>query len=51
MQEYFDPYVILFTFILFNYKFYFEYKRLVGCLLYFTTFLVGANFYYLIKLF
>ena len=50
MQEYFDPYIILFSFLLFNLKFDFKLYKLIGALVYFIIFLTGANLYYFIIL-
>ena len=49
MQEYFDPYIIVFSFLLLNLKFDFKLYKLVSSFLYLVTFLVGANLYYFIK--
>ncbi len=49
MQEYFDPYIILFSFLLFNFKFDFKLYKLTGVFVYLIIFLTGANLYYFIK--
>ena len=41
MQEYFDPYIILFSFLLFNFKFDFKLYKLTGVFVYLIIFLTG----------
>ena len=50
MQEYFDPYIILFSVLLFNLKFDFKLYKLISAFVYLIIFLTGANLYYFIKL-
>ena len=50
MQEYFDPYIILFSILLFNLKFDFKLYKLISAFVYLIIFLTGANLYYFIIL-
>ena len=43
MQEYFDPYIILFSFLLFNFKFDFKLYKLTGAFVYLIIFLTEVT--------
>ena len=49
MQEYFDPYIILFSFLLFNFKLNLNFKKTISLFLYLLIFLASTNIYYFIK--
>ena len=49
MQEYFDPYIILFSFLLFNFKLNLNFKKIISLFLYLLIFLTSTNMYYFIK--
>jgi len=49
MQEYFDPYIILFSLLILNLKFDLKRIKILGVFLYLVTFLFGANLYYYLK--
>ena len=49
MQEYFDPYIILFSFLLFNFKLNLNLKKIISLFLYLLIFLTSTNMYYFIK--
>ena len=50
MQEYFDPYIILFSFLLFNFKLNLNFKKTISLFLYLLIFLTSTNMYYFSKL-
>jgi len=50
MQEYFDPYILLFSLLLLDFKFEFKFEKVLSVFLYLSIFLTGANTYYLIRL-
>jgi len=49
MQEYFDPYIILFSLLILNLKFDLKQIKILGVFLYLFIFLFGANLYYFLK--
>ena len=49
MQEYFDPYIILFSFLLFNFKLNLNFNKIISLFLYLLIFLISTNTYYFIK--
>ncbi len=49
MQEYFDPYIILFSFLLFNFKLNLNFQKTISLFLYLLIFLASTNIYYFIK--
>ena len=49
MQEYFDPYIILFSLLVLNFKFDFKFQKILSVFLYLIVFLASTNLYYFIK--
>tara|TARA_Y100000310_G_C20046743_1_gene518669 strand:- start:241 stop:483 length:243 start_codon:yes stop_codon:yes gene_type:complete len=49
MQEYFDPYMLLFSLLVLNLKFDFKFEKILSVFLYLVVFLASANLYYFIK--
>ena len=49
MQEYFDPYIILFSLLILNFKFDFKFQKILSVFLYLIVFLASTNLYYFIK--
>ena len=49
MQEHFDPYIILFSFLLFNFKLNLNFNKIISLFLYLLIFLISTNTYYFIK--
>ena len=49
MQEYFDPYIFLFSFLLFNFQFNLSFQKNMVVFSYLFIFLASANIYYFIK--
>ena len=49
MQEYFDPYIILFSLLILNFKFDFKFQKILSVFLYLIVFLAATNLYYFTK--
>lgn len=49
MQEYFDPYIILFSLLIMNIKINFKFEKVLSVFLYLIVFLISTNLYYYIK--
>ncbi len=49
VQEYFDPYMLLFSLLVLNLKFDFKFEKILSVFLYLVVFLASANLYYFIK--
>jgi hypothetical protein len=49
MQEYFDPYIILFSLLILSLKFDFKFQKILSVFIYLVIFLASTNLYYFIK--
>jgi len=49
MQEYFDPYILLFSLLILDVKFEFKFQKVLSVFLYLIVFLSACNLYYLTK--
>ena len=50
MQEYFDPYILLFSLLVMDFKFDFKFQKILSVFVYLIIFLASANIYYLTKI-
>ena len=49
MQEYFDPYIILFSLLILDFKFDLKFQKILSVFLYLIVFLAATNMYYFTK--